>query len=108
MKKFLVLLGLIMCICSCSPINRCEYLCTITYNIDGISHTEEIKIAASDVCTPAYVHSVDIVRITAYPSNYWHEDYVVYRGSLPIKVEDFEYKLLREFKVSPISGKELK
>ena len=93
---------------SCSPINRCEYLCTITYSIDGISHTEEVKLITGDNCTPAYVHGRDMITVTAIPSSYYHEGYIIYQGSLPVRVENFEYKLIRKFKVSSFNGRELK
>ena len=115
MKKFLILLGLVISL-SCTPLKRCEYLCTITYSIDGVSHTEEVKLVTGTVCTPAYVHSSDMLRITGVPSSdYYYQGHIIYKGSLliykgslPILVEHFEYKLLREFKVNLFSGKELK
>lgn len=108
MKKFLLLFGLIACFCACGPLDRCEYLCTIDYSIDGIPHTEDVTLHTGDLCIPAYICGNQELKITAVPTSYWHDGYIVYKGSLPITVERFNYKLVREYKVSSLSGKEIK
>lgn len=109
MKKILFLLCLILCLVSCGPLGRCDYKSTITYKLDGVSHTESILMEdIQEYSVPSYSCSPKGLQIIAVNGPYITYRKTIYTGNLPIEVEKFEYKTLRTYKVSAWSGKEIK
>lgn len=115
MKKFIITITLALLATAwfsvlfsgCTPLVRCEYECRIVYSLDGSVKTQTFNLRMSDVSVPTYVQSNEGLVVSGYPSNFWHETATVYRGSLPIKVEDFEYNLVRKYKASNWDGHEI-
>lgn len=114
MKKFIIypiieILAIVsfLVFTACTPLTRCEYSCTVKYSIDGTSHTETVTLKMADACTPTAILNGDGLMIVGYPSTYWQERSTIYRGSLPVKLEDFEYHLVRKYKASNWDGHEI-
>lgn len=93
--------------CACTPLTRCEYSCTVKYELDGSPKTETVVLKMANACTPTTVLNGDGLMIVGYPSSYWHERATIYRGSLPVKNVDFEYHLIRKYKASNWDGHEI-
>lgn len=108
MKKLIILLGLILCVCGCScSMDECEYKCTITYELDGIEHTESYTLHTSPKCYPTYVYTGDELDIITVPYSMFAVK-TVYKGTLKVNVVSFDYKNVRQYKVSRWDGHELK
>ena len=107
MKKFILILSVVLCMCACKPLTRCEYSCTVKYELDGSLKTETVVLKMANACTPTTVLNGNGLMVVGYPSNYWHERAIIYCGSLPVKVVDFEYRLIRKYKISSLDGHEI-
>ena len=108
MKKFIIILAVMLCASACAPHDMGLYTCDLKYSLDGHEFTLNVpELRMSDYCRPVAAIQEDGLVISAYPSQFWHESVIVYRGSLPVKVEDFEYHLVRKYKASWWSGREL-
>lgn len=109
MKKILFLLCLMLCLVSCGPFVRSDYKSTITYKLDGVSHTESILMEdIEENSVPSYSYGPKGLQIIATNGPYITYRKTIYSGNLPIEIEKFEYKTLRTYKVSSWSGKEIK
>ena len=104
MKKILFLILLLLCTCSCRSLTRYVYECTVVYSLNDTSFTMKDTLTMDESCVPAYVLSGSELTITGVPTGIYHQERVVYKGSLKIKVEDFQYTLLKIYTVSPITG----
>jgi len=107
MKKIILLLGVILCLfTSCKPMEKYEYECTINYTLNGTPYEDTTKIVIDNTCIPVYVCGNGELLISAAPSTYYYGK-IIYKGHLKVEVQDFNYKLIRTFKASKITGKEL-
>lgn len=108
MKKLLILLVSFLCIYSCEPIDRTVYEYTITYTITGTEITEVHSIDMPSVYVPSYrlsKGSLEIIGSAGFESTPY---ITVYKGSLDVKVIDFDYKVIRTYKESQWTGREIK
>lgn len=112
MKRLIGLFIVLLLACSCSPLNRSDYQCTIAYTLDGVSHTQTVTL--TDVPSrnvPAYMYDGKKLKIIVVPDTEYSAyfcDTIIYQGTLPVKVDSFDYRLVRNYKVSQLTGKELK
>ena len=113
MKKFILLLGLLLLVCSCTDTDK-EYRATIVYTLnDGQPIKETITLNMPEMYTPVYVllreddTNVLYVAGTWYNSTYFRT-HTVYQGSLKVNVVSFDYQLIRSYTVSSIDGHEIK
>ena len=114
MKKFILLIGLLLCICSCTR-TECEYRVTTVYTLNGdLKMSDTVTMKMPDHYVPAYVLYKDYYGETELyvlgvsgrlSSPHCH---VVYKGSLNVKVVSFDFYKVREYKVSEFDGHELK
>ena len=108
MKKLLILLGLLICVWSCTN-DYTVYDYTITYTIEGGSPiTEQHRIELPSRFTPAYVlgnGSLTVIGSYGMSSGTYT---TIYKGSLTVKVLNFEYKKVRDYKASGWDGHEIK
>ena len=97
MKKILLLIAII-CICSCHcPLNRTEYLCTVTYTVDGIQYSRDITLNVPSHCIPARAMAKNgELTIDTIP---FSEDYVrhICDSSSRVTIENFKYKKVRDY-----------
>ena len=113
MEKFILFIGLLLCMYSCTDI-ECEYRVTTVYTLNGdlkISDTVTMKIP--NHCVPAYVLRRDDGETELYVQGVdgrmsSPHSHVVYKGPLNVKVVSFDYYKIREYKVSTFDGHELK
>ena len=108
MKKLLILLVSFLCIYSCTPVNKTVYEYTITYTIAGTQITEVHSIDMSSNFVPSYrldQNSLKIIGTYGISSMTYT---TIYKGSLNVKVTDFDYKTIRTFKASKWDGHEIK
>lgn len=108
MKKLLILLVSFLCIYSCEPIDRTVYEYTITYTITGTEITEVHSIDMPSVYVPSYrlaKGSLEVIGSAGFESTPY---ITVYKGSLDVKVTDFNYKVIRTYKESQWTGREIK
>lgn len=110
MKKILFLLCLVFCLSSCgNTLDRCDYKVTITYNLDGNSHTESVKMEnIPAMAIPSYLSTQNTLHIIASDGIYTRWRKQIYNGSLPVSVESFNYTVIREYKINKWNGKEVK
>lgn len=108
MKKLLILLVSFLCIYSCEPINKTVYEYTITYTIAGTEIMEVHSIDMPSVYVPSYrlsKGSLEIIGSAGFESTPY---ITVYKGSLDVKVIDFDYKTIRNYKASSWDRHEIK
>jgi hypothetical protein len=108
MKKLLLLLGLLLCISSCTPIDETVYEYTISYTIEGKQITETHRLNMPSTYVPSYrldQNSLKIIGTYGISSLTYT---TIYQGSLNVKVTDFDYKTIRTFKASKWDGHEIK
>lgn len=108
MKQVLILLGLILCMCSCTYMNT-VYEYTITYTIEDNVITEVHRIDMPSVYVPAYrldKNSLQIVGLDKCSNILSYT--TIYKGSLNVKVINFDYKVIRTYEASSWDGHEIK
>ncbi len=113
MKKIVLLVSILFCICSCEPYTSNSYEITISYYIDGNGpKTEVVIMDCPESYKPAYLYDGETLRIFGISgeSIYVHQkdQKIIYQGSLSIEVESFDYKLIRAYKTSQWNGREIK
>lgn len=107
MKKLILLFGLLFCLCSCT-MDMTVYECNISYTINGSPVTETFQLDMSSSCVPSYrldQKSLTIIGSSGSSSLIYK---TIYRGSLDVKVKEFDYKIVRSYKASQLDGHELK
>jgi hypothetical protein len=108
MKKLLLLLGLLLCISSCAPIDQTVYEYTITYTIAGTEITEVHSIDMPSNFVPSYRLDQNSLKIIGSYGTSSMPYTTIYKGSLTVKVTNFEYKVVRNYKASGWNGHEIK
>lgn len=113
MKKIVLLVSILFCLCSCEPYTCNSYEITISYYIDGNGpKTEVVIMDFPESYKPAYVYDGETLRIFGIFAKSICVDQkdqkIIYQGSLNIEVESFDYKLIREYKTSQWNGREIK
>ena len=106
--KVTMLLIPILLLTSCGPLYRCEYMCTITYNLDGISHTQSVTMETDKGVTPTYVYTGNELKIVTIPYSQYYNNIIIYKGVLPVTIENFNYEHIRTYRASWWDGRELK
>lgn len=112
MKRLLLIIISAAAIASCGSIDETEYEYTIGYSVGGSEYSYTGSIELPRQYTPTYICGMDYnysgYRITVFGggSGYSYGPQNVYSGKMPCHVESFDYKAVRNFKVSRISGKE--
>ena len=113
MKKFILLVGLLLCLCSCTVDTNLWHI-EITYRIDGSEpKTTAFEMAFQSGYVPVYVYQCH------YEDNelYVHGESrsmdsaryrVIYKGPLRIDVVDFKYEPVRSYKSSIFTGREVR
>lgn len=85
------------------------YECNISYTINGNPVTETFQLDMSSSCVPSYrldQKSLTIIGSSGSSSSLTYK--TIYRGSLDVKVKEFDYKIVRSYKGSQWDGHELK
>ena len=108
MKKLLLLLGLLLCMCSCTPINKTVYEYTITYTIAGTEITEVHSIDMPSNFVPSYRLDQNYLKIIGSYGVSAMPYATIYKGSLNVKVINFDYKTIRNYKAYGLDGHEIK
>lgn len=108
MKKLLLLFSLILCIYSCTPIDQTVYEYTITYTIAGTEITEVHSIDMPSQFVPSYRLDQNSLKIIGSYGTSSMPYTTIYKGSLNIKVINFDYKTIRNYKASCWDGHEIK
>ena len=108
MKKLLLLLGLLLCMCSCAPFYKTVYEYTISYTIEGKQITETHRVDMPSSYVPSYRLDQNSLKIIGSYGTTSMPYTTIYQGSLNVKVTDFDYKTIRTFKASKWDGHEIK
>lgn len=108
MKKLLILLVSFLCIYSCTPINKTVYEYTITYTIAGTEITEVHRIDMPSIFVPSYRLDQNSLKIIGSYGTSSMPYTTIYQGSLNVKVINFDYKTIRNYKASGWDGHEIK
>lgn len=115
MKESLTLIGvitaifLLICTPSCTPLDRSEYRCTITYTLDGAQHSTTVVTSFPSDYVPAYSCGGGKIKLVGVgPGEYQWYVQDIYVGNLPASVQKFDYTLIRTYKASRWDGHELK
>lgn len=110
MKKIIALLGLLVCFCSCGPVEYTTYEYKISYSIQGlpiITETHQVDMPHSYY--PAYKCGNGVIQIIGTDNSSYALTYkTIYKGDLNVKVTDFDYNIVRHYKASSFSGREIK
>ena len=107
MKKIIVLFVSILCLCSCT-MEKTVYEYTISYTIEGTSFTETHTIDMPAVYVPSYRLGNGALQIIGSCGMSSMTHTTIYKGSLNVKVTNFDYKVIRTYKASKWDGHELK
>ena len=113
MKKFILLIGLLLCMCSCTfEVDANIYHVEMTYRIDnGDPKTESFDIAFKDMYCPIYSYSTgpqyNLLYISGKSVSGFESEknHLVYKGPLRIDVVDFNYKVIKKVKASALTGR---
>lgn len=110
MKKLLILLVSFLCIYSCTTCttNTTVYEYTITYTIAGTEITEVHSIHMPSNFVPSYRLDQNSLKIIGSYGTSSMPYTTIYKGSLNVKVINFEYKTIRNYKASFWDGHEIK
>lgn len=108
MKKLLILLVSFLCIYSCAPINQTVYEYTITYTIAGTEITEVHRTDMPSQFVPSYRLDQNSLKIIGSYGTSSMPYTTIYKGSLNVKVINFDYKTIRNYKASWWDGHEIK
>jgi hypothetical protein len=108
MKKLLILLVSFLCIYSCTPVNKTVYEYTITYTIASTQITEVHSIDMPSNFVPSYRLDQNSLTIIGSYGTSSMPYTTIYKGSLDVKVIDFDYKVIRTYKESQWTGREIK
>lgn len=108
MKKLLIIFGILLCISSCTPIDKTVYEYTITYTIAGTQITEVHSVDMPSQFVPSYRLDQNSLKIIGSYGTSSTPYTTIYQGSLNVKVTDFNYKTIRTFKASRWNGHEIK
>lgn len=107
MKKLLILLVSFLCIYSCTT-DATVYEYTITYTIAGTEITEVHSIHMPSNFVPSYRLDQNSLKIIGSYGQSSMTYTTIYKGSLNVKVINFEYKIIRNYKASWWDGHEIK
>lgn len=108
LKWFVLFIGFLLC--SCGTQTEKEYKITIDYCIDNsynVSETFPMYLEKS--YTPAYSyngHKLYVYGIRGGTTSFDH--IIIYQGDLPIKILNFDYKVVRTYEASRFDGHEIK
>lgn len=108
MKKLLILFSILLCMCSCIPIDESVYEYTISYTIEGKQITETHRLNMPSIYVPSYRLDQNTLKIIGSYGTSSRSYTTIYQGSLNVKVTDFNYKEIRTFKASKWDGHEIK
>lgn len=108
LKWFILFIGFLLS--SCGTQIEKEYKVTIEYRINNsynVSETFPIYLEKS--YTPAYSYNGYRLAVYGICGGMISYDYIiVYQGGLPIKVLNFDYRVVRTYKASKFDGHEVK
>ena len=93
---------------SCTPINTTVYEYTITYTIAGTEITEVHSVDMPSNFVPSYRLDQNSLKIIGSYGTSSMPYTTIYKGSLTVKVTNFEYKVVRNYKASGWDGHEIK
>lgn len=110
MKKIVLLIGILLCLCSCGSHSESRYEITIVYSIDGSEpKTEVVYMDFPSDTKPAYVYDGETLKVFGIHGQITSFDRkIIYSGSLDIEVKSFDYKVVREYRASNWDGHEIK
>jgi len=108
MKKLLILLVSFLCIYSCAPTDKTVYEYTITYTITGTEITEVHRVSMPSHFVPSYRLDQNSLKIIGSYGQSSMSYATIYKGSLNVKVINFDYKTIRTYKASWWDGHEIK
>lgn len=109
MKKLFLLVGFLLYICSCScSIDETVYEYSISYTIEGNPVSETHKVDMPSVYVPSYVSRPGCIQIIGSYGMNSMTYATIYKGTLDVKVTNFDYKVIRSYKASKWDGHELK
>ena len=108
MKKLLILLVSFLCIYSCTPTDQTVYEYTITYTITGTEITEVHRVSMPSHFVPSYRLDQNSLKIIGSYGQSSMSYATIYKGSLNVKVINFDYKPIRTYKASWWDGHEIK
>ena len=106
---FIAFLWLLFSIPSCKGRETSLYECTITYTINGIPVTETFDdVELSSDYVPAYsCGGGRILLIGAGTGSYQYPYCEIINTSQELAVQDFDYKLIRSYRASRWTGREI-
>lgn len=107
MKKLIVLFCLLLYLCSCT-MDKTVYECNISYTINGNPVTETFQLNMASSYVPSYRLDQKSLTIIGSSGSSSLTYKTIYRGSLDVKVTEFDYKIVRSYKASKWDGHELK
>ena len=113
MKRLLLFIATLFCICSCTAIDN-DYQATIVYSINGgEAITETVDIRLPDGHIPNYIYQEEDGNKNLYIRGvygpYFSPRFVtIYTGRLDVHVISFNYKFIRSHKVSQFDGHEIR
>lgn len=84
------------------------YECNISYTINGNPVTETFQLDMASSRVPSYRLDQKSLTIIGASGNSSLTYKTIYRGSLYVKVTEFDYKIVRSYKASKWDGHELK
>lgn len=113
MKKFILLIGLLLCMCSCTvEVDANIYHVEMTYRIDnGDPKTESFDIVFKDMYYPVYSYTTGLQYNLLYVSGKTvsglesEKSHLIYKGPLRVDVVEFNYKVIKKVKVSALTGR---
>ena len=104
----LLIVGSFFCLTSCGSYTEKEYRCEIAYTIGGVEYSDVVTIKAPDGYVPVYAEGNGSIIIDIFPNGNPFIRTVVYNGKQDVRVNDFNYTLVRTYKASRWNGKEIK
>ena len=111
MKKFALIISLILCVCSCT-IKSNVYRVKTVYRIDdGEPKTEIVDFIVRPNHFPVYCCKKHPSRYELYiasenaTTQYQTGYYLIYKGSFKVVVDSFDYELIQTGKYSFLTGR---
>ena len=111
MKKFIFILMMTVLAIACE--NRYDFKYEINYSVDGVEYTETGLVVADDAhSVPIAVVMNNGLVVDTYPkgSNEYKSNkrvhQMVYQGNRPVKINNFEYSLVKTYKYNVVTWDE--